>query len=296
MNKKNKVKKGLVSLTKDICFQMFFEKDKGVLLDMLKSFLPLPDNQKIESITSVKTRILSDFVKGKVVIFDIHVKLNTGESVAIEMQNKHPKEGLWKRMLYYSSKLYIGDFKAGEDYEKLKRTYLLLFTTMNVFPDEKNFYSTASMRLDRYPYTQLSDYQIVITVEISKVKKKAVNELVDSREEMCYLLGRSESLTDKQLDQLSGRSSYMKQAIKTLKDLSQDEQARYLMEQKAKDESEIKTLISYARKEGMEKGRSEGLATGMEQVALNMLKANLDADLISKVTGLSKADIQKLSK
>ena len=88
----------------------------------------------------------------------------------------------------------------------------------------------------------------------------------------------------------------MKNAVKTLKDLSQDEQARYLMEQKAKDESEIKTLISYARKEGMEKGRNEGMEKGMETVALNMLKEDFDINSISKVTGLSKKEIQKLSK
>ena len=84
----------------------------------------------------------------------------------------------------------------------------------------------------------------------------------------------------------------MKRAVKTLKDLSQDEQARYAMEQRLKGLSDYRSDISYAKKEGIEKGMEKG----METVALNMLKANLDADLISEVTGLSKADIQKLSK
>ena len=62
----------------------------------------------------------------------------------------------------------------------------------------------------------------------------------------------------------------------------------------------MKQGIEKGRSEGIEKGRSEGIEQGiekgMETVALNMLKANLDSDLIAEVTGLSKKEIQKLSK
>ena len=46
--------------------------------------------------------------------------------------------------------------------------------------------------------------------------------------------------------------------------------------------------------EGLQAGRQEGLQTGMRQVALNMLKNRLDIPLISKVTGLSEDQINKL--
>ena len=49
---------------------------------------------------------------------------------------------------------------------------------------------------------------------------------------------------------------------------------------------------------GLQAGRQEGLQagiqTGMRQVALNMLKNRLDIPLISKVTGLSEDQINKL--
>ena len=45
---------------------------------------------------------------------------------------------------------------------------------------------------------------------------------------------------------------------------------------------------------GMQKGRHEGLQAGHEKVALNMLRENLDASLIAKVTGLSAKKIRRL--
>ena len=96
----------------------------------------------------------------------------------------------------------------------------------------------------------------------------------------------------------------MKNAVKTLEDLSQDEEMRNAIEQTQKNIAEYNARMMEAKKEGLkqgiekgiEKGRSEGMEKGMEKVALNMLKANSDVEFISEVTGLSKEEIQKLSK
>ena len=50
------------------------------------------------------------------------------------------------------------------------------------------------------------------------------------------------------------------------------------------------------RMEGMEKGMEKGIKEGMEKVALNMLKEGFENSLISKVTGLSITEIDKLRK
>ena len=45
---------------------------------------------------------------------------------------------------------------------------------------------------------------------------------------------------------------------------------------------------------GLKAGRQEGLQAGMQQVALNMLKEKADFTFISKVTGLSEDQINRL--
>ncbi len=64
------------------------------------------------------------------------------------------------------------------------------------------------------------------------------------------------------------------------------------------EERVMAPLLQYsldeAREEGLQKGRQEGMEKGMQAVALNMLKEKADLTFISKVTGLSEADLEKL--
>ena len=57
------------------------------------------------------------------------------------------------------------------------------------------------------------------------------------------------------------------------------------------------TLMEYslneARREGRQEGRQEGRHEERQEVILNMLQKELDAGLISEVTGLPKAEIIK---
>ena len=65
-----------------------------------------------------------------------------------------------------------------------------------------------------------------------------------------------------------------------------------------KSSRDAKARESYVREEGrmegMKEGEERGEKRGIEQVALNMLKQDMDIETISKVTGLSVEDIKKL--
>ena len=50
------------------------------------------------------------------------------------------------------------------------------------------------------------------------------------------------------------------------------------------------------RQEGRLEGRQEGRQEGVKKVVLKMLKEDVDLRLISKITGLSKREINKLKK
>ena len=125
---------------------------------------------------------------------------------------------------------------------------------------------------------------------------------------------------------LAQKSKEMKMALEHLKSLSRDQAARFQDEAGAgraqkqeagagraqKQEAQEKfyrdfvaskaTAAQRSMKEGREKGLREGLQKGMEkgmekgrrQVALSMLQENADRDFISKVTGLSAEEIERL--
>ena len=84
----------------------------------------------------------------------------------------------------------------------------------------------------------------------------------------------------------------MAEAAKHLWILSKDETLQELAMVKERDRKDQAAREEGAYEEGMKKGRKEG----MEKVAQNMLKENLNISLISTMTGLSKDDILKLKK
>ena len=59
-------------------------------------------------------------------------------------------------------------------------------------------------------------------------------------------------------------------------------------------EADLNFAIEEAREEGMEKGREKGMEKTKKEITLNLIKAGLDNDTISKITSLTTEEIQKL--
>ena len=73
-----------------------------------------------------------------------------------------------------------------------------------------------------------------------------------------------------------------------LANFTADERAKYQLDMTT--ERDIKNQIEYARDEGREEGRVEGIRLS----ALNMLKDNLPVDTICRYTGLSEEEVEAL--
>ena len=59
-------------------------------------------------------------------------------------------------------------------------------------------------------------------------------------------------------------------------------------------QEELEELKQSYIKEGLEEGIERGIEQGIEQTAINMLKENIDINIISKVTGLNISQIKEL--
>ena len=95
---------------------------------------------------------------------------------------------------------------------------------------------------------------------------------------------------------------YMEELVKVNEDADflnfiSVEKDNMMIENSIRDEGIRKGL-----KEGLEKGLEQGIEQGLEkgteqsknEIAMNMLKENMDISLISKLTGLSNEQINKL--
>ena len=99
-----------------------------------------------------------------------------------------------------------------------------------------------------------------------------------------------------------------------LKELSREEQFRILEEAREKNWRDEQARIDHATDQGLKKGLKQGMERGLEQgmkrgltkgvskghvekekeMVTRMLKNGLDTDLVSKISGLSKQEINTL--
>ena len=83
-------------------------------------------------------------------------------------------------------------------------------------------------------------------------------------------------------------------AESALKDLSVDSSVRVLEKLREKWVRDQVTDFKYATQKGHEEGMQKGRQEGRQEVALNFLSAGLDLEIVSKCTGLSEEEINKL--
>ena len=102
----------------------------------------------------------------------------------------------------------------------------------------------------------------------------------------------------------------IKKAIGELEQVSGDEKIRRIAELKEKYIRDEQASLEYAKDEGYKTGKEEGMKAGIEEgmkagieegrnernldIAKNLIKQNVAIDIISKATGLTQEEIEKL--
>ena len=222
-------------------------------------------------------------------MLDLRIKLDNGTSVNIEMQSAD-KKSFKERILFYLSRLYSSDLEKGNDYQTLYPVYSLIFTDFTMFKELRNYYSVFLLKCEEQPEVVFSRHLGIILVELKKFKEKSVCHLIDKKNLWSYIIKSSKDLTDKDISVIETRGDEMKEAVQRLKMLSQEKSMRIIEEAREKARRDRVAEIAF----GEEKGLQKGMKQGVKQVALNLLKKNIDVNIIEKTTGLTKIEIEKL--
>ncbi len=97
---------------------------------------------------------------------------------------------------------------------------------------------------------------------------------------------------------MAEKEKEIKEAIETLEDISSDEEKeriaelrqKYIMDRK----SEIRTAKEIGVKEGLEEGMEKGSKNEKIEIAKKMLNENMKIEVIERITGLTKTEIEEL--
>ena len=289
--REKKVKK--LSPKLDIIFQAIFGEvgSERITKDFLEKIL----KRKIEKIELDKNPILRRELKDdKLGILDIITELDGKEKCNIEMQIVN-KDNIIERLLFYWAKIYTKQIKSGKDYENLEKTIVILISDFNIKGlEELNYHSVWKiMETNSVKKLILTDKFEVDIIELSKIKGKE-----DEQDQLLDWLVFLENPESERVVQKMQENENLKEAVEKLDRISEDERMQRIVDLREKAIMDEKAIyrkgINDGKVEGRILGKIEGAKEKEEQIAKNMLQENMPIEVIAKITGLTKEEIEKL--
>jgi predicted transposase/invertase (TIGR01784 family) len=286
----------------DVAFKKIFgsEKHKDILIHFINDILGFRGNCAIQEVTFLNPVQDPKIAIQKQSIVDVLCKDSNGVQYIIEMQVAETS-GFEKRAQYYAAKAYSGQLYkgSGEDglYQNLKEIIFIAIADFILFPGKKE-YKSAHAILDTHNYDHdLKDFSFTF-IELPKFTKKSVDELENMEEKWCFFLKYADETTSEDLKKLVDGDAVLQKAYDILEQYNWSEEELWAYECETKriwdNRAAEDFLLRKAESKGMEKGMEKGAQNKAIEIATNMMKQNLDLNLISQITGLSVEAIKKL--
>ncbi len=271
----------------DIIFQAIFGEvgSENITKDFLEKIL----KRKIEKISLDKNPILRRELKDdKLGVLDIVTELDGKEKCNIEMQ-LIDKNNIIERMLYYWSKMYTRQIKAGEDYDKLEKTIVILIADFNIKGLEKVEYHSTWKIIEANSVKKLilTDKFELDIIELSKIKGRE-NEKDQLLDWLVFLENPESERVTRKMEE----NKNLKEAVEKLDRISEDEKMQRIIELREKAIRDEHAIYAKGVDDGVEKGAREKQI----EIAKKLLKAKVEMEVIIETTGLTKEEIEKLVK
>ena len=269
----------------DIIFQAIFGEvgSENITKDFLEKIL----KRKIEKISLDKNPILRRELKDdKLGVLDIVTELDGKEKCNIEMQ-LIDKNNIIERMLYYWSKMYTRQIKAGEDYDKLEKTIVRLIADFNIKGlEEVEYHSTWKIiETNSVKKLILTDKFELDIIELSKIKGRE-NEKDQLLDWLIFLENPESERVTRKMEE----NENLKEAVEKLDRISEDEKMQRIIELREKAIRDEHAIYAKGVDDGVEKGAREEKI----KIAKKLLKAKVGMEVIIETTGLTKEEKEKL--
>ena len=268
----------------DFIFKMIFgsEENKSILISLLNSILK--ERPYIKDVKLENNEISKIFKDSKSSRLDILAVDDNGIKYDIEMQCRKTKD-IPNRAVYYASKLFTKDLKENDDYNKSRVISIWIFAE-NV----TNRKSAISEALMTFQPNKDDDYEI-LTDNIRIIYLELRKYLINSYNYNDKLTKWVDFLTNPiDLEKKTFEDEDIEKARKTLNYISTNDEERLIIDKIIEGRNDFYSAKNIAKEEG----REEGLKEKSIEIAKNMLKLNIDINIISQSTGLSVEEINKL--
>ena len=277
-----------ISLLTDFGFKRIFGTDLNK--DLLISFLNalFEGSHVITDVKYLNTEHLGDIHTERKAIFDVYCETENGEKFIVEMQNAF-QEFFKDRSLFYSTFPIREQGVKGSDWDfHLNHVYtiaLLNFDMHDPAFDRDQLSHTVKL-CDTYTHKVFYDKLDFIYVEIAKFDK-TVDQLSTTFEKWLYVLknlsrldNQPQSLRDKVFDRLFTQAEIAKFNPRELREY-EDSRKAY---------RDLKNCLDTAMREGIEKGRTEGIAIAVKAMYSN----GMNVDTIAATMNMSPENVKEI--
>ena len=234
--------------TVDFCFAELMKNDK-VRKGFIAALLGVSP-EEVEDTMMLPAALGGNWPDDKLGILDVHVLLADGTRMNMEMQVKYFE--CWdERVLFYMGRMFAGQIKKGEPYEKLQKCIHVSILDFVHFPDDVQCYRTIHFRDDKTGdvYSDKMEIQIL---ELKKLPKE-----VRTGEDVILWMKFFSGKSREEFESVAKANEYLNEAYHTLRTMSADEKKR--MEYEARDKAlrDYNSQISSAERRGKEEGERQ---------------------------------------
>lgn len=287
--------KGLIfPMTDDYVFKTIIQDEE------LKDYTSLLINEvtnrniKADDIIFVNTEEIKENISDKLNIHDVLIDVNKNK-ISLEMNNTLDYELRQRNKYHYHSGIYkiINlSYNLGEEKYFEQLNFNNVDTTGTLISKYKMInVDTGSEDIDEKNYVKYK-------INIAKLYNKYYNGFRDfTRFEKAILIMTINN--KKELREISKGDEILMKVVKKLEELSEDPNSEnywdsYFDTEKAMEFGR-KQDIEAARKDGYSEGQEVGAKEKAKETARNLLKKNIDINIISEATGLSIEEIKNIS-
>ena len=270
----------------DRAFKSTFKSNLNILKNILNASLPITISQE-DKISLLDSELPIINKKEHEQIVDIFVVINNTIYVDIEM-NRSKFENVFERNTKYKNRMSNVIFEKGENLKELKTKYLYQLN-LNASPNEAILEDTIVM-YGLNTNKIYSSKESIIIKSLERYRDLYYNGVRD--EEVIWLT----ILTARNFSELYEMASQildgkeLKKLMEASINMSKDGFVLHAWQKEKMD-----ALVKYNEiEEATNKGKAEGIKEQTILIAKKLLKENIDVETISKTTGLTKEDIQKL--
>ena len=282
----------IISMLFDPIYRSMIGSDEGMpLVELLVSVVT---DTKLSEIKGKVKHLSKELLKRHYKDMDSHVDVlldYNNNKIIVEMNSK---KIMIDRNYIYLFKVASGTLKVGDTtYKNIRKTVLINFNNTDKF--QKNFIDIGFIKnQDNEIMTEIIK---VINICIAKVDDKSYNyrnEFEKNMARICRILMATKASDLKKESAYFMTKEETKNFVNRAKELSSDDEMVTMFDQENMHEMIRNTELEEAQERGIERGIKRGFKEKALEIAQNMLKGKMDIKDISKFTGLSIEEIEKL--